>query len=152
MFYLKNPTPATGSAVTTLTAGFNARHVIWVFSGVDQTTTFRTTQATGGATSGTSSSLTVPSVVSGDYLLDAITVDSTGHAIVAGANQTEEYDDPIFSASDTGGSSQAGADGGVMSWSWTTTAEFSHIATALIPSGAVVATPKLHTVQSNLRW
>jgi hypothetical protein len=135
-WYLKNPTPATGNLVTTLSAGDSFRHVARWFTGVDQTNTFRTTQKSTANSSAASSSLTVPSVVAGDYVVDALTVDATGHALTVGANQTENYDDPVGSACDTGGSNQAGADGGVMSWTWTTSAEFAHIATALIPAGA----------------
>lgn len=146
-FYLKNPTPATGNLVTTITGATQGpgRHVAAVFTGVDQTTTFRATQKTaqGHSASATSSTLTVPAAASGDYLIDALTVDATGHALTVGANQTEEWDDPAATNCDTGGSSQAGADGGVMSWTWTTSAPFSHIAVGLIPaSGAAAPTVK----------
>lgn len=141
IWYLKNPTPATGNLVTTFTGSVNARQVAYVFTGVDQTTTFRTTQKTGTGANGASSTLTVPSVASSDYLVDALTVDATGHAIVAGANQTEEYDDPVFSACDTGGSTQSGANGGDMSWTWTTGTTFAHVATALIDANAPAPDP-----------
>lgn len=138
IWYLKNPAVGTANVVATLTGADDKRISAYVLTGVDQVTTFRTTQTATG--SGTSSSLTVPSVAAGDYLIDALTIDSTGHAMVAGANQTEEYDVAVNAACDAGSSTQAGADGGVMSWSWTTSAPYSHVAIALIPaSGGAVA-------------
>lgn len=147
IFYLKNPTPATGNLVTTVTNtnDMPIEQVAEVFTGVDQTTTFRTAQTTGTGASGTSSSQTVPSVVSGDYVVDAITIDATGHTVTVGANQTKDYDDALFGATTADGSNQAGADGGVMSWSWTGSAPFAHISTALIASGGVTRTFSLAT-------
>lgn len=134
LWYLKNPTPATANLVVNYSgSGFHKNLAAAVFTGVDQTTTFRAAQTT-AANSGTSSSLTVPSVVSGDYVLDALTIDSAGHAAVPGADQTEEYDLGMI-GSDRVHSSQPGASSGVMSYSWTTSAPFAYIATALIADG-----------------
>lgn len=142
IWYLKNPTPATANLVATYPGGSHKNLSALVFTGVNQTGTFRTAQSSAG-NSGTSSSLTVPSVASGDYVLDALTLDSTGHLAAVGANQTEEYDLGM-TGSDRCHSSQAGADGGVMSWTWTTSCPRAHVATALIPAsggGGVTAKP-----------
>lgn len=156
IWYLKNPTPATANLVATYGAGGSHRNLAAaVFTGVDQSSTFRTVQnSTTG--NGTSSSLTVPSVASGDYVLDALTIDSTGHNTTGGthANQTIEYDSTDMSGCDRVHSTQAGADGGGMGQTWTTSAPFGHVATALIPSSAAPitdASEKLRTVRSNLR-
>lgn len=133
IWYLKDPSPSTANVVTTWTpAGDDfGKHGIYVFEGVDQTTTFRTAQTNSG--SGTSSSRTVPDVVTDDYVLDVISLDGSGHNAVAGADQTEEYDTTVAGC-ETASSTQAGASGGVMSWTWTTSCDFSHVATALISS------------------
>lgn len=134
IWYLKNPAVGTHDIVISLSsAGAHRGAGAYVFDGVDQTTTFRTVAKSGGV--GTSVTNTVPSVVSGDYVLDALTVDATGHAIASGANQTERWDfstTGMECVSDT----QAGSDGGEMSHTWTTSADFTHMAIALIPAGA----------------
>ena len=143
-FYLKNPTPATGNLVTTTTAAniWGGRHVAYVLTGVDQTTTFRTTQrSTQGGSNAASSSLTVPSVVSGDYLVDALTVDSVGHSIVAGANQFGGIRRSCWSTVDAGRIDASGCGrrcdvvdvddiGG----------SYAHVAVGLIASGGAAAT------------
>jgi hypothetical protein len=141
VWYLKEASLSTTTAniVVAHTAGSpRGRIVAQVFDGVDQTTPFRTAQRTtnNGSHSAAASSLTVPSVASGDYVLDFLTVDAGSHALTVGANQTEDYDDDVAASCATGGSRQAGADGGVMSWTWTTAAPYSQIATALIPASA----------------
>lgn len=135
IWYLKNPAAGTHDIIVTKSAGVEHRGAgAYVFDGVDQTTTFRTVAKSGGST--TSVTNTVPSVVSGDYLLDALTVDTAGHAVAPGANQTERWD---FSptGSDCVSSTQAGADGGVMSHTWTTSGDFTHMAIALIAASGL---------------
>ncbi len=68
------------------------------------------------ATSGTTLSVTVGNVASGDMVVDCAVWDSTG-AGTAGANQTTRLDPGQMDAySRAATSTQAGADGGVMSW------------------------------------
>lgn len=128
IWYLKNPAVSTANVVTTLTAADNARHGIYVFSGVDQATTFRTPQT--GMGNAASSSLTVPGVIAGDYLVDAVGLDGIFRTGAVGADQTEEYNfEGIgFTACS---STQPGSAGGVMSWTWSA-GDYSHVATALI--------------------
>jgi hypothetical protein len=141
IFYLLEASLSTTTAnisVPHVAGTPRGRIVAQLFEGVDQATPFRTTQRTtnNGSQSGTSSTQTVPSVATGDYLLDALTVDAGSHNLTAGANQTEDYDDDVLSSCATGGSRQAGVDGGVMSWTWTTAAPYSQISTALIPAAS----------------
>jgi hypothetical protein len=134
IWYLKDPAAGTHNIVVTLSAAGKHRLAsAYVFDGVDQTTTFRTVAKSAGSAALVSN--TVPSVVSGDYLLDCLTIDATGHNTQTGANQTERYD-TATSGSDNVSDTQAGSDGGVMSHTWTTSAPYSHIAIALISSAA----------------
>lgn len=134
IWYLKEASlsNATANCVATYPTGSHKNFSVAVFTGVDQTSTFRTQQTSAG-NSGTSTTVTVPSVATGDYVLDVLTLDSTGHLAAVGANQSEEYDLGM-TGSDRAHSSQAGADGGVMSWTWTTSCPRAQIATALIPA------------------
>ena len=130
IWYLKNPAAGTHDIIITKDVAIGGHGAgAYVFDDVDQTTTFRTPAKSGGST--TSVTNTVSGVVSGDYLLDALTVDSPSHNVQAGANQTERWD---FSTSGCNAVSdtQAGADGGVMSHTWTTSGDFTHMAIALI--------------------
>lgn len=137
IWYLKDPAVGTHDIVVTKSAATNGHGGgAYVFDGVDQTTTFRTVAKSSGSADNVSN--TVPSVVSGDYLLDALTIDSPSHNVQTGANQTERYDFSTVgcnAVSDT----QAGADGGVMSHTWTTAAPFSHIAIGVIAAGSAPA-------------
>jgi hypothetical protein len=134
IYILKNPTPATGNLVTTVSGTTHIKHSAEILTGVDQTTTNRTTQKV-AADTGTSITTTVPSVVSGDYVVDAVTIDGTGHSYSQGANQTQDYNAAYQSAGDAVASHQDGVDGGVMSGTWTTSAPNSMVSTAFIPAG-----------------
>jgi hypothetical protein len=132
IWYLKNPDAGTHNIIVTKSVAIGGHGAgAYVFDGVDQTTTFRTVAKSGGSAALVTN--TVPSVVSGDYVLDALTIDSPNHNVQPGANQTESWDFSMSgcnAVSDT----QAGADGGVMSHTWTTSGDFTHMAIALIPS------------------
>lgn len=103
---------------------------VYVADGVDQTTPFRTPVKATGST--TSASVTVTGVVTGDLLIDSLSIDSGSHAAAVGANQTERWDLNTSNANTGASSTQAGADGGVMSWTWTGSAPYSIVATAFI--------------------
>lgn len=137
IWYLKNPAAGTHDIVVTKIEAVGGHGAgAYVFDGVDQTTTFRTVAKY--ADSDSTSFLFIPDAVSGDYLLDCLTIDSPSHNVQPGANQTERYD---FSAAGMNAASdtQAGVDGGQMTHTWTGIAPYSHIAIALIPSGAAPA-------------
>jgi hypothetical protein len=140
LWYLVNPAVGTASLVTTLASSDMTIIGSLVLQGVDQTTPFRTTvTAGGGAATGTSSSVTVGSVAADDLVVDVLTIDSTGHSDVVGADQTEVYD-LILGANVTTSvvSRQLGSAGGVMSHSWTTAAIYCHLATAAVGVPLVV--------------
>jgi hypothetical protein len=135
IYIIKNPTAATGDLVTTTSGTTHVKHTVELLSGVDQTTTNRTSQ-TAAANTGTSITTTVPSVVSGDYVVDAVTLDGTGHSYVQGANQNQDYNVAYgSSAGESVSANQAGSDGGVMSGTWTTSCPNSQVSTAFIPAG-----------------
>lgn len=133
IWYLKNPSPSTANVVVTDSSAGVMAAGAYVLSGVDQTTTWRTTvKATGSAAS---ASVTVASVASGDFLIDSLDIDGTGHSSVAGADQTKRWGIEPSAGTTTGNSStQPGANGGAMSWTWTTSAPYSLLANALIPA------------------
>lgn len=137
IWYLKNPAVGTHGIVVTKDEAIGGHGAgAYVFDGVDQTTTFRTVAKYGDSDS--TAILGVSGAVSGDYLLDCLTIDSPSHNVQPGANQTEQYE---FSTSGMNAASdiQAGSDGIVMSHTWTGISPYSYIAIALIPSGAAPA-------------
>lgn len=78
------------------------------------------TAVSAGTASGTSLSATVAGVVTGDFVVDGLCVDSADIAITEGADQTERWHQFVEPNNYTGnGSSQLGSAGGVMSDSWT---------------------------------
>lgn len=117
----------------------HARAVAIVVSDVHQVTPIRQILEDSG-NSGTASTIDLTSSLSGDLLLDFLTIDSSGHSAVVGADQFTTYLDDwgTISAFDFAGSEQAADDGGSMSWTWTTSAPFSHLAIALAPPDAVM--------------
>lgn len=132
-WYLKGASGGfTANLVVSLTtAAVVGRIVCWYFSNVDQINPFRTVQIANGDAA--LSALTVPAVEVTDYLVDALTINSTGHAAIAiGGAQTEDYEDAVSTTCDTNGSRKDGENGGGMTWSWTTAAQFSHIAVGIM--------------------
>lgn len=128
------PDVATGNVVVTMSAQNRWITGVYVADEVDQTTPLLTAVKSTGT--GTSVSNTVASPASADVVFDSLGVDGTGHAAAVGANQTERWDIEVSAGVTTGCSStQAGSDGGVMSWTWTTSSPYSHVATAFSTAG-----------------
>lgn len=135
-WYRVDPDIVTGNCVLNFSAADKAISAAYAFAGVLDTTPLVGAK-TASSASGTSVSDTVSGVVSDDYVLDVLCLDGTGHAATEGANQTERYDLETAAGQNTGcGSTQAGADGGVMSWSWTGSVPYAHIAVAVKAAGA----------------
>lgn len=135
IWYLINPTPSTANVVVTHAATDHSVLGVIVGTGVDQVTPLRT--AAKANTTGTSSSVTVLGVTTDDLVFDCLTLDGTGHLTVTGANQTEQYDLEPAAGSMTGVcDTQLGSDGGVMSHTWTTSADNAHVGTAFIGAAA----------------
>lgn len=140
--------PAVGTFDVVISWGSpSSRHVaaVVVASGVDQaggTGSFRTAGTSSG--NGTSATDTVPSVTSDDLCVEVLNIDGTGHAAAVGADQTERWNAETTSGANTGcGSTQPGSAGGIMSWTWTTSAPYAHVASAF--KGTVTASGALPT-------
>lgn len=138
------PTGAqTVTHVVTSTSGDQALAVVSL-TGVDQTTPVGTPESASGAAA-TSASVTVAGVGADDLVVDAITTDNgDGVAPVVGANQTQRTTEhPAWVGSFHATSSQAGADGGVMSWTFSSRrfclGAVNFIAASGIPAGVLAA-------------
>jgi hypothetical protein len=112
-----------GTGAQTVTSTLDAAasdHALGVisFTGVDQTTPTGNTQT--ATNTGTSATVTVTGVAADDMVVDNIyTTYGGGGSPAVGANQTERYAElPFWIGSHLAGSTQAGADGGVMSWTF----------------------------------
>lgn len=117
--YLNNPTAANAPIEATWTGATDEVVVFGAFFTAAGDIVATDTANDGFATTGTSLSATVPNVTTGDMVVDFATVSSLFVTLTVGANQTARAN-PI----DGGGynrsavSTQAGADGGVMSWTF----------------------------------
>jgi len=128
VWYLLAPPEGIGPLVATLNGGGIDRMVIGcsVYDGAKQSAPLFTT---GNGAAGTSSSLTVSGVGTNDFVRDILCIDNTGMNPVAGADQTVGYNINTGASSNTSVySTQSGANGGVMSWTWTGARPYSHIA------------------------
>lgn len=73
----------------------------------------------------------------GWLLFSGLSIDSSGHAIAPGANQTQEFDIEMDVGANTFYcSTQAGADGGAMEETWTTAGPTAHIAFGVRPAAS----------------
>jgi hypothetical protein len=138
------PTVGTANVVITFSIDKGAA-AAYVCNFVDQTTPLR--PAAQSTASGTSVTNTVANVAADDLLFDALCIDSTGHATVAGADQTERFElngGGCTLVSDT----QDGGSDGVMSHTWSGAAPYSHVATAFIGSGGAAAPPAGRTLMT----
>lgn len=161
VWYLIAPAVGTANVVVSLDTSDVGLIGAYVLTGVGQTTPFGNTQSgSGGSGTGTGTE-TVTGVASGDLVIDALTIDATGHNGVQGANQTEQYDvDGGGGGCEGYSSTQAGADGGDMSYTWTTSAPFAYFTYRVIQasSGAqtVTQTSRLDRVRNifapSLSW
>jgi len=90
----------------------------------------------------TSSSLTVTGDASGNFIFDVIF--QRNGALTVGADQNEEWN--LTQTQESGGSTQAGADGGVMSWSWSSSDDGAHTACRIPASAVTTPTPRRRVV------
>ena len=129
VYYLLAPPQGTANVVVGLAETTRAQIVISSYNNVNQTSPFGTGVAANGT--GTAVSATA-STVSGERVLDmGVAVGSV--TVSVGANQTSEVDasvggDRFF------GSFQAGADGGVMTWTISSSVPWRTYAAPLKPS------------------
>lgn len=149
IWYKIAPAVSTADVTVTVDTTDGFHFGVYVFTGVDQTTPFRTPAKSTGT--GTSVSNTVTGTVAGDYLIDSLEVDNISHAVAVGADQAERWDLEGLSPS-TGVSSTQVATGGVMSHSWTGSVPFSHVAAALIPANPAGLQPQIIYHTQGARW
>lgn len=137
LFILKAPATGTFNIVGTWDAAGRHGLIIFVLEGVDQTTTNRTPNGT-NANTGTASSVTVASVAAGDYIVDVMNIDNTGHSPAPGADQTALHATLNLGAgtNESRSSNQDGANGGVMSWTWGISQPNAQVAVAFIPAAS----------------
>lgn len=103
---------------------------IYAFNDVDPLVAPKIQKAS--SDSGAASSLTLTGLNGDEFLVDILSIDSTGHNAQVGADQTLGYEGDYGAGSnETHGSRQPVVGDGVMSWTWTTAAPFSHMAVAL---------------------
>lgn len=138
LFYIVAPTSGTNNVVVDYSSiPLADAIVIWTCSGVDQTTPIRAFQSATGT--GTAASVTVAGVQSGDVVVDIVGADVQTTDPTVGANQTAFHLGNDGSEFGWGASQQAGADGGVMSWTMGASQEWSTQAAALIPAAGATA-------------
>ena len=114
MYYLKTPPSGTYDIVATFNVGGDVVLGATTWSGVNQDATFGTAVAATGT--GTPSSVTV-TTATGEFVVDAMAV-RVNPTVTVGALQTERYNATPSANLCGAGSTQAGADGGLMTWTW----------------------------------
>lgn len=141
---LKGQTSATDTV--TATFGSSMDDVIVIghsCTGVDQTTAFGNTQS--GSGTSTEPNETLTSVTSDDLCIDFVLWQSTSDTATAGANQTKRGEAATGAPYVTWGASstQAGADGGVMTWTISNAPPWVHVAVVVkgIAAGVTTAAP-----------
>lgn len=148
LFYIVNPTAGTNDVELTLGGTVLAAAAsVWTCSGVN--TAAPVHDATEAIGTGTAVTVTVPNLVAGDVVVDFMMSEAAaavGSAPAVGANQT------TLSSVDGGteivfaSSYQAGADGGVMSWTITSD-EWAQQAVALTEAPASAFGPLRRRLQ-----
>jgi hypothetical protein len=133
--------PATGLNAVQVNYGGNAAFDIGVvavsFTGVDQTTPLGT--AVTATNSNTTPSATVASVTADDFVVDIMGIAHSG-TLTVGANQTQRANTTAAGFYKYAASTQDGADGGVMSWSNSTSQAW---AISAVPIKAVASAASL---------
>jgi hypothetical protein len=128
VFYKQNPTVGahsiTGDWTSTLTPG---AAIAATFDSINETTPIADAATDSG--SDTTVSSTVPNVGSGDLVIDFLAVNGNP-ALTVGADQTALENNSTGTSGGTmyGMSSQDGANGGAMTWTWTGTQRTAQVA------------------------
>lgn len=118
----KKLAPATGANNWVVTQDSADNMVCYAVSATDVDQTTGTSQDTGSCpAAGTSISNAVTSAGDDDLVVDIVGIGTTGHTLVAGADQTERMNLTEGTAYESAGSTQLGSiSGDAMSWTWTT--------------------------------
>ena len=141
LFYLLNPDIGSGDIV--LTTSSSGNNVIGATSwfNVNPTTPFGTLVAASGT--GTTATVTV-TTTTGEVVVDNLSTTDDATAATVGADQAERWND-TQSTRIGAGSSQAGADGGVMSWTLTDSDNWVIVAVPIKPMSSD-AVPILYAI------
>ena len=114
MWYMLNPPSGAHTISATFTGTLRNILAVTTFSGVNQSAPFGTAVSAKSAAGSTAPTVTV-STTTGEIVIDHVAADN-GPTAAEGASQTERHDVAIGSDIRLAASTQAGADGGVMSW------------------------------------
>jgi len=150
IFYKTNPLSGTANAVAAVSGSTEGLGCWGIsFTGSDTSTPFSGQTGVMDATADDATESNSVTAVAGEIVIDVIGLrQETATGLTAGASQTD-----IVSVEATGqghgygGSWQAGADGGVMSWSWTTNMETAHSIAVVKAAGAASARRPIIIVQ-----
>lgn len=130
MFYISNPTSGTNNIVVQFSAAsLSDSVVIWTCSGVDTANPIRDFITATGI--GTAVSATVASVLSGDVVVDIFGTDVATTDPTVGASQTSLNLGNDGGELGWGASTQAGTDGGVMTWTTTLSQDWAQMAVSI---------------------
>lgn len=130
IFYIVSPTSGTNNVVVQFSATALADSVvIWTCSGVDTTDPIRAFATATGT--GTAVSATVATVNTGDVVVDMFATDVATTDPTVGTNQTSLNLGNDGAELGWGASKQAGADGGVMTWTTTLSQEWAQMALSI---------------------
>jgi len=151
--------PATGSTACAVTFpdGAYGYSGVMSFNNVSQTRPIRATAGSQSQTQQASISTTVPTNT-GEMVVDCVKGWQVGGStgMTAGADQTERYDGSDGTYGEIGcGSTQAGSNGGVMSWTPTPAADmanYCHAVASLCPVGSVYAADFTASITVTERW
>ncbi len=131
IWYFVNPSVASGSSEVNVVLSAKAQHIAGAVTFTGATTPNNETGSIPEAV--TSVSDTVSAVGADDFVFDVLR--QPGNAPTEGANQTAAWN--IAAGGERGGgSTQDGADGGVMSWSWSGANAAAHTACRIPAAGA----------------
>lgn len=134
LWYIPNPAAGTNNVIAHFgIAPLADAIVIWTCSGVDTANPIRSFVTATGF--GTAVTATVPTVLSGDVVVDIFGSDLATTNPTIGANQTSLNHGNDGAELGWGASQQAGADGGVMSWTAGVSQEWAIMAASLRPAG-----------------
>ena len=133
LYYYANPPAGANDVVVDWEptgAPTGSSIIIWTCSGVNLADPFRSTNS--ASATDTTPTVTLSSITTGDVAIDMVVSDDST-SLTVGTNQTVIHQG--VGGSHTGGASyQAGADGGIMSWTTGASDDWATLAAALKPA------------------
>ena len=135
MFYIVSPTSGTNDVSVDLN-GVPLEDAIVVFTCSGVNTVAPVHDANTATGNNTAPTVTVANVIAGDVVVDMMGTDIAASDPTVGANQTAFHTGFILDDIGYGSSQQAGADGGVMSWTTALTQQWAIHAVAVSPAAS----------------